>query len=116
MRCGAEVRLLLRLWKSILINHRDIVRAEQIVESAGQQALNVLTCNGLHHPKASLEIRIKVSPDMHLVRPAPRDSATLDLWLRCRGRIADRKRGPPPAAGFLKLPLDVRHSRHTTPC
>jgi hypothetical protein len=87
------------------------MRAEQIVESAGQQTLNVLTCDGLHHPKASLEIGVKVSPNMDLARPARRDSAALDLPLR-----PHRKRGHPPTAGFLKLPLDVRHSRHATLC
>ena len=66
---------------SVLINHGDAVGAEQIIESAGQQRLNVVACDGLHHPEASLEIGIEVSPDMHLALPARRDGAALDLRL-----------------------------------
>jgi hypothetical protein len=69
--------------KSVLINHRDVVGAEQVIESAGQQPLDVLACYGLHHPKASLEIGIEVSPDMHLSLAARSYRATLDLRLRC---------------------------------
>src|SRR5262249_21773662 len=102
--------------KSVLVDHGDVIGAKQIVKSASQQPLNVLACDGLHHPEASLEVGIEVSPDMHLALPAGCDRPGLAVRIGRHCRIAGRKRSHSPAAGFLKLPLDVRHSRHAISC
>jgi hypothetical protein len=63
---------------SLLVNDRDIVAPEKVVESAREQRLRILAGLGLHQSQAAFEASREIGTNMYLPTPAWR-SGRLNL-------------------------------------